>query len=402
MTTTAASAPATATHAEIQRLHRYIPEFDVLRGVAIVLVVYLHAWFSPWDTTPHEEVVWVRVVHLFGQTAVPVFFFISAYLLSQDRSPTWQYFVRRKLSRIAVPTLVWMTAALGYEVWAQGGASGHLLKEFAFFNVAGQYYYLAVLIFFMVAFWPLRHVAQKWLGIIALGAFVANLAMIVWYQGHNPSGDWATLEYRNPLVWVSFYAFGFWAGARWESLAWTRRWRTWAFAGMAALATVYFVRGEAFGAYPRSYFGVEMFLFSSVALVGYPAMIDIVMRRGRPGRVLLAPWRALSRFAFGIYLVHMPFFVGYVTTRLVSNNTLVNGDYWQLTNSIFLVGFVSATAFVVLADRIAPRFAGVVLGTSPPRVRPPAGPRGPRTKYAPPTRAGAAPPSRPSTSAAGR
>lgn len=360
-----------AADPEARRLHRYIPEFDVLRGVAIVLVVYLHAWFSPWDSTPHQEIVWVRVAHLFGQTAVPVFFFVSAYLLAQDRSPGWRDFVRRKLSRIAVPTLVWMVAALGFEVWQQGGLTGHLMKEFAYFNVAGQYYYLAVLIFFMAAFWPLRKLPQRWLGVVAVVAFVANVAMIAWYQGHAVTGDWATLEYRNPLVWVSFYAFGFWAGARWESLAWTRRWRWWAFAAMAALAAVYFVRGEVFGAYPRSYFGVEMFLFSSVVLVGYPAMIDIVMAWGRTGRVVLAPWRALSRFAFGIYLVHIPFFVGYVTTRLVSNNTQVNGDYFQLTNSIFLVGFVTATAFVVAMDRLWPWFANLVLGTNRPRVRPP-------------------------------
>jgi len=372
MTTVTMQQPQAVTDPDARRLHRYIPEFDVLRGVAIVLVVYLHAWFSPWAGTPHREVVWVHVVHLFGQTAVPVFFFVSAYLLAQDRSPGWQDFVRRKLSRIAVPTLVWMVAALAYEVWQQGGLSGDLMKEFVFFNVAGQYYYLAVLIFFMAAFWPLRKLPQRWLGVLAVVAFVANVAMIAWYQGHNVTGDWATLEYRNPLVWVSFCAFGFWAGARWESLAWTRRWRWWAFGAMAALAAVYFVRGEAFDAYPRSYFGVEMFLFSSCALVGYPAMIEMVMRCGRVGRVALAPWRGLSRFAFGIYLVHMPFFVGYVTTRLVSNNTHVNGDYFQLTNSIFLVGFVAAAAFVILVDRAAPSVANLLLGTNRPRVRPPA------------------------------
>lgn len=371
MMTTVTEPVSSGSMADAGQLHRYIPEFDVLRGVAIVLVVYLHAWFSPWDTTPHREVVWVHVAHLFAQTAVPVFFFVSAYLLSQDKSPDWRNFVRRKVSRIAVPTVVWMVAALGYEVWQQGGLSGHLLKEFAFFNVAGQYYYLAVLIFFMAAFWPLRRLPTRWLGVLAAVAFVANIGMIAWYQGHNVTGDWATLEYRNPLVWVSFYAFGFWAGSRWESLAWTRRWQWWAFAGMAVMAALYFVRGEAFGAYPRSYFGVEMFLFSSCALVGYPAMIDAVMRSGRAGQIVLAPWRHLSRFAFGIYLVQMPFFVGYVTTRFVSGNTNVNGDYWQLTNSIFLVGFVAATAFVVLADRLVPRVARAVLGTSPPRVRPP-------------------------------
>ena len=93
-----------------------------MRGAAIVFVVYLHAYFSTWDVTPSPEVVAMRVIHLFVHTAVPVFFFVSAFLLALDSTPTFRQFASRKLRTILAPLAFWMAASFAYYAW-QGGAA---------------------------------------------------------------------------------------------------------------------------------------------------------------------------------------------------------------------------------------------------------------------------------------
>src|SRR5690349_21665006 len=104
-----------------------------MRGLAIIAVVYMHAWFSPWAVTPHSQKFAVHVLHLFGHTAVPSFLFISGFLVARDRSPSFGAFVRHKLVRIGIPVATVMLAALAYRLW-QDGYSPDLLRSFAEFD----------------------------------------------------------------------------------------------------------------------------------------------------------------------------------------------------------------------------------------------------------------------------
>lgn len=356
-----------ATSPALPVVPRHVASFDALRGFAIVFVVYLHAYFSPWEVTPERDKLAMHLVHLFAHTAVPMFLFISGYLLAGDRSPSFATFVRRKVLRIGVPMLFWMTAALAYRVWDEGGWAGWpLWKDFLLFNISGQFYYLVVLVVFYVAFFPLRQWDGRRLSLLAAVAFAANLGTVAWYQESTISGDFATLAYRNPLVWVFFVAFGMAVSRRGAGPKWGARSVAVAAAVMAVLFSVYLYQGERGGGFPVSYFSVDVFLFSCAALVVYPSVLERAFRQAR-GAKALAPATWLGRFAFGIYLVHLPFFVGYVTDRLVSGSSL-NDDYAQLMNGIFVAGFVSSLAFVVGVSYLFPRVAAVLLGVQP---RPP-------------------------------
>jgi surface polysaccharide O-acyltransferase-like enzyme len=231
-----------------------------------------------------------------------------------------------------------------------------------FFNVSGQFYYLVVLAVFYAGFyflhgWTLRRL--QWLAAIA---FAVNLAAIAYYQSSSLHGDFATLAYRNPFVWVFFYSFGYCAG-RTGSLDWTGRLAWPAFAGMGVLLTVYLVRGERFDDYPVSYFGLTVYLFSCLSLVVYPSVLRLLFN-DRVGRLLTRPFCWLSRYALAIYLVHMPFFVGYLTNRLVSDSAL-RDDYFKLMNGLFVVGLASSLLFVLAVERVAPRFAIEFMGLEP-------------------------------------
>ena len=343
---------------------RRIPEFDVLRGAAIIFVVYLHTYFSPWDVTPRRELFAMHLIHLIGHTAVPVFFFVSAFLLARDATPTFREFATRKLRKIYVPLLFWMLAALAYGLWRNGGEmTPALWKALILFDISGQHYFLVVLIVFIGGFYFLRDLPVRTLGYVAGGAFAVNLAAVVFYEVADISDVYA---YRNPAVWVFFYAFGFYSGRKRDSVDALGRFLKPGLAAMAVLLAAYLFQGEILDRYPVSYFGTTVFLFSCASLVVYPSLARQAWDT-RFGQRMLAPVAGLSRYAFAIYLVHMPFFVGWLTNALVTDSAL-NDDYFKLMTGLFVVGFSGSLAFVMVVAKVAPRAAAELLAIEPGRV----------------------------------
>lgn len=344
----------------------HLPEFDALRGLAIIFVLYLHAYFSPWEVTPHRDKLVMHSLHLVAHTAVPLFLFISGFLMARDHSPSFGDFLRRKGLRLGVPLIAWMTAALVYRAVDQGGFDWPLLKSFLLFDISGQFYYLFVLGVFLVLLYPLRSASRRTLGWVTAAAFAVNLATIAYYQESAIQGDFATLAYRNPLTWVFFPMFGLYAARAWGDTRFRGPALLAVLAGMAALFAVYLVQGERLGGYPVSYFGVTVFLFSALAVVAIPGIASRVSSsRVNP---TLQPLAALGRYSFAIYLVHMPFFIGFVTERFVSDSD-AKDDFTLLMNAIFLIGFITALAFVVAVDVLFPRVGQLLLGIEPRRVR---------------------------------
>jgi peptidoglycan/LPS O-acetylase OafA/YrhL len=343
---------------------RHVPEFDVMRGVAITLVVYLHSYFSPWEVTPHREVFAMHAIHLFAHSAVPVFFFMSAFLLGREEPAPFASYVARRARRIAIPLAFWMVAAFAFLAWDAGGVDGTLVRSLALFDISGQFYFVVVLLVLTVVFYPMARWSEATLKVLAIGSFFVSLAMIAFYQWHgtNDGYYWSVLAYRNPLVWIFAFSFGFYIGRARGDMEWTLRYALPALAGMVLVSAVYFVLGER-DSYPNSYFGVTVFLFACLSLVVYPAGVQLI-RRWRPGRVALAPFRALAGYSFAMYLVFQPFFLGSgsVADRLVSDNTRVNQDFFKLMNVLFLVGFFSSLAFVILVGLVWPPFAREFLG----------------------------------------
>ncbi len=347
---------------------RYIPEFDVMRGAAILLVIYLHSWFGPWPGVPEHDLLYIHVIHLVAHTAVPVFFFISAFLLSRDRSVSFGSFLTRKARRIYVPLIFWMLASLAYEVWQQGGLTAQMLKDFALFNISGQFYFVIVLVIFFVAFYFVREWSTEHLRWLAMAAFMVNLGMVLYYRVDLPPGGsiGSVLSYRNPLMWIFSFSFGFYTGRSQGSLEWTRKLALPALAGMALIYAGYLILGERFGEYPASYFGVSVFLFSCLSFIVYPALIMAALKRA-PLRIAVEPLRQLSRYSFGIYLIHQPFFLSFFADRIVSDNKHLNQEYFLLINSLFVVGSIGVILTVMAVARVAPRFAREFMGIEAPQ-----------------------------------
>jgi len=346
-----------------------IDEFDALRGIAILYVMYLHAYFGPWSTTPPGELLFLRLSHLVANSAVPVFLFMSGFLGTRDRSPTFGAFIEGRLRRLAVPLAFWMVMALGFEAWQAGQLTPELIRRFALFDIAGQFYFVFVLLVLSTALYPLRYMGNAHLKWVVVAAFIVNLAAIGYYQMHPLQGFWWSVAYRNPLVWVFSFTFGLYV-ARVQGDVRFPRWITIAAGVAMALVTSAYLVGGIWGSgYPNSYFGVTVFLFAACGFVVYPAGLRAI-NRTLAGRRLLAPFVALAPYAFAIYLVHQPYFIGELSDRLVSDSFLAN-DYLQLVGSLFVVGGAASIAFVVITNALFPRFSELMLGVERPRRRDP-------------------------------
>ena len=363
VSSTVASAPAGPVTPRPER----IEEFDALRGIAILFVMYLHAYFGPWSTTPPGELLFLRLTHIVANSAVPVFLFMSGFLGARDRSPTFGALIESRLRRLAVPLAFWMIAALGFEVWREGQLTSEMIRSFALFDIAGQFYYVVVLLLLIAAVYPLRHVSDEHLKWVVALAFVVNLAMIAYYQMNQLQGFWWSIAYRNPLVWVFSFTFGLYIARTRGNVRFSGAVVAVASIAMALVTAIYVYQGIAGPGYPNSYFGVTVFLFAACGFIVYPAGLR-ALGETRGGRLLLTPFIALAPYAFGIYLVHKPYFVGELSDRLISDTFLAN-DYLQLVGSLFIVGGAASIVFVVVTNALFPRFSALILGVDRPRQR---------------------------------
>jgi len=350
------SAFSNAAHERIvdpPRVH--FAHFDFLKGAAIVAVVYLHAYFTAWPGVSQHGLTAVRGAHLVAHGAVPLFFLISAFLQANGGSESVGEHLRRRWWTTWFPALLWMVAALAYRM-AYDGVSWTLTRDFAFFNISGQFYFVWLLLFFGVCLTQAWRVAPAQWPLVVVAAFCLNLATVVFYESNGGLGGLdGTIAYRNPLAWVFFPVFGAWLGQRGLD-AMPMRAVVPALAVMVAAAFGHFLMGLRFNHWPNSYFGVSVFVFNAAAMCVYPALAKLVARTGAG-----APFIALSRYAFPIFLVHLPFVMGFGTRALLGDGASWS-NYWLLLHANAVVGLVVSLALVRELDKASPRLGALILG----------------------------------------
>ena len=349
---------------------RHLPQFDLLRGAAIIAVVYLHAYFTAWPEASRRGQDALHAVHLVAHGAVPLFLFAAAYLQAAGPREGLLGHLRGRTRSVWLPSALWMAATLAYRL-VDEGASPALWRDLALFNISGQFYFIWLLFVLGAALTQAWRVPETWWPRVVVTAFLATLAMIAWYASHDSiDGVFATLAYRNPLAWVFFPALGYALG-RTGRAAFAKPTFAIGLAGMAASAAVYLVIGVGQNHWPVSYFGVTVFLFSASAMLVYPTAGAWALA----ARPVARPLVSLSRYAFPIYLVHLPFVMGLGTRELLGDGASWS-NYWLLLHANAAVGFFVSLALVRELDKASPWLATRLLGVRK-RVRTPRLP-GPR------------------------
>ncbi|MDO9445508.1 MAG: acyltransferase [Dehalococcoidia bacterium] len=345
----------------------FLPELDVIRGTAIIWVLWLHVYFSESASITHWEQWTMRLSHLFAHGAVPMFLFISGFLVARDHSPGFGVFAGRRARRVLIPGLTWMTLAFAYEAWQRGGIDRALLNAYALFDVSGQFYYLIVLATLTIAIYPFLHASRRTTIALAVAMTLANLAMVGWYEQQEIRGNLAVFAYRNPLVWAGFFTVGLAVARAWPDLRWPRAVTLSAVATMAAAGALYAWMYATAEHTPVSYFGISVFTFSAASMFVWPVLARATLNS--PARLAVRPMLWLAPYAFAIYLVHKPYFIGWLSHRLVSDTVLAQDDL-ALMLGLFLVGGAATVAVVTAAPRLWPWGARVLMGVESTAPRP--------------------------------
>ncbi len=306
----------------------YRPELDVLRFIAFLFVFMTHRTdLAPIDQARHP---WVHAFTQIGVYGVPVFFFLSAFLITEllerERSATGTidvraFYVRRILRIWPLYFLVFFGLVLLNHVLPGAGADSPA-KWLCFMLFAGNWYItfngwieypvnpmwsLSVEEQFYIVIPFLALLGRRALIAVNVAVLAVSYGVIVWYaRGFTTppgfSGQWTN----------SFVHFQFFAGGMLLALALRGRRPDWPVAARAGLWIVaiaaWLVASAVFGIkadYPHSTVAESL---AGWGLVLAGAALMLVATLGTPQRFLPAPLVYLGRISYGLYLTHIFFF----------------------------------------------------------------------------------------------
>ncbi len=203
---------------------RRVTSFDAFRGMAICLVVFAHATGLGWGFQDRPGAlnalnfyysVFLRNAALFS---LPLFLFISGFWLGKSEFHSvgdYWMFLRKRVSRIALPYLFWSVffltlyavkdAVAGESTFSVGG----FLLAIALGKADGPYYFILLMLQFYVLAPFFCHAGRSTGGLVVL--FVAHALVIaaLYYIRifHFPDLSYATVKLPF-IAWLSVFPAG--------------------------------------------------------------------------------------------------------------------------------------------------------------------------------------------------
>ena len=339
----------------------YIPQFDGLRGLAILLVLIGHSGFL--EALPNA---WMLEYTRFG---VDLFFVLSGFLITgilADSKGSQHYFrnfyARRALRIWPLYYLVLFLAFVIAPLFAPSmrPAAAGIWPAFVFYvqNIAlasrltypfalGATWSLAVEEQFYLT-WPVLVflLKQRTLAFVAVLLVIMSLSLRLFFHFHGA-----------PLGFVHFFTLSRLDSIAFGSLAalWLRspsctiiRWRTRAyqFLGLGVAGTIL---ARVLMHRNSSVVGYTLLAFAFTGLLGISLISD--PRSSLLGRSVSAAWlRYIGRISYGIYLLHYPLFV--LWARFADSLSFYQAH--KIAGN--LLAFAGQIALVIMAASISWRF----------------------------------------------
>lgn len=306
----------------------YRPELDVLRFIAFMFVFITHRNdLAPIDSRAHP---WFHAFTMTGVYGVPVFFFLSAFLITEllerERDLTGRidaraFYVRRILRIWPLYVLIFFGLVF-LNHFVPGAGADSPAKWLCFMLFAGNWYItfngwieypvnpmwsLSVEEQFYIAIPFLAMLGRRTMIGVNLVVLAVAYGVIVHYARGFPPGGAFSGQWTN-----SFVQFQFFAGGMLLALALRGRrpdWRIAIRAGLFALAIGLWLAAYIFC-------GIKADWPTSTvlqSLAGWPlvlagATLMLVSLLGTPRRFLPAPLIYLGRISYGLYLTHIFFY----------------------------------------------------------------------------------------------
>ncbi|WP_051055715.1 acyltransferase [Allocoleopsis franciscana] len=210
-----------------QTIQTRLPEFDLLRSLAIIGVVIIHIT-APLDLYAHQGVFVYYLfvsIHLAQRFCVPVFLIISGFFLTykieNQQNPT--LILKKRLLRIIPPYLFWSSFFYFLDV-VLGERNFNLfllLKDLLTGSVVGSYYFVVLIIQFYVLWWLLSKL-KVWnytkLLMISLGIQIIITSYLYYYLFQVHYFPVIDLMYRFIAAWSFYFVLGLCLGNNYEKI----------------------------------------------------------------------------------------------------------------------------------------------------------------------------------------
>jgi peptidoglycan/LPS O-acetylase OafA/YrhL len=350
---------------------------DHLRGLAVLAVLVIHACGYLVYLHGFSGVLAANLVAIyFSGFAVPLFLFVSGYVLSYRdgglKGQDERGFLGRRLSSVAPQYLVFTAVyILFYHFFlGTGYTAGEIAEEFLTFSAAYHLWFFGLLIQLYILFPALDSAFRKEASgrlpeMLLFGSLIIQIAYNIFDLMH--AGILAAFHtaYPAPLALLKlfpsnlfYFVLGMWALRRPDGLPGFRsRSPTPALLAAAAalsvgLASVLMVGFRDFG----SIGAIPQYYWIPWAVIGPFLFWTMITLARRAARRLAAEPGALSRFvrlnganAFGIYLVH----VIWMTAAATYLGRLgVSPENWYFYPAVFALALAASLATVLVIGRI--------------------------------------------------
>jgi peptidoglycan/LPS O-acetylase OafA/YrhL len=306
----------------------YRPELDVLRFVAFMLVFITHRNdLAPIDAAAHP---WLHAFTMTGVYGVPVFFLLSAFLITEllerEREATGRidaraFYVRRILRIWPLYFLIFFGLVALNPILPGAGADSPN-KWLAFMLFAGNWYItfngwieypvnpmwsLSVEEQFYIAIPFLAMLGRRTLIGVNVAVLAVAYAVIVHYASGFPPGGGFSGQWTNSFVQFQFFAGGMLLALflRGRTPDWPVPVRIGLFALAVGLWLVAYMVCGIKADWPTSTVGQSL---AGWPLVLAGAALMLVSLLGTPRRFLPGPLIYLGRISYGLYLVHIFFY----------------------------------------------------------------------------------------------
>ncbi len=359
-------------------LRRFMPELDVLRGIAVLGVLFYHGFRAEFGDLPFTGLRRAVVMSTQpGALGVNLFFVLSGFLItgilldSQHRPDYYRRFYARRALRIlpAYYSLLILLVLLHQASLAFVGLSFiYLSNVTGFFGVAMDYHplwSLAVEEHYYIV-WPsvVRKLKARYLAMFLLGicVLVPVVRAVAFHYGHLEGGEWYTWFTADGLAAGSLLAIALRTSI-------TRAQATVVAATLLGTATVAMVLGAPFGMLSRLRpLGASLQLTVVDAFFAGLLLLFLILGSGSGRRFVNGSiLQFFGYISYGLYLVHPLIFRLYDKfTRMFWPKLQPSVLHFDLIVFRFVVGAAIAIGvshlsrkyyeewFLRLKDRLAP------------------------------------------------
>ena len=307
-----------------------LSHFDYARAFAILCVVISHTSLAYVFNT--RDIIIDVFIHNFVGIGVPLFLFMAGFFVKVKQNQSLFSFMQDKITRIYIPTVIWtifFNVLLSIVGTSEGLNPQQLLSNILFLSDPFFYYFtFVIMLLFLFGYFIYRLNTDQLRRVVQI-SFVLGIVMIALYEIAffiMPKGTIfpSVVMYRNPLVWVFFFAYGMYTSRTNYDLlgGWFNRFKVNKYLGLGIAAILLFITSlETLVLYDRTlpgaqdYFKVASFFLEIIAI----HYVFIFLKTFNPPAAIDRGLKTIAKYSFFIYLVHMPTVEKLIgTTRLMS------------------------------------------------------------------------------------